>query len=563
MVRNQTVVIIEENGYYDLQTKVKAKKKKKKRLVNGEGSHQRDSMKKNASKLKKKGCTNLPIVIEGSSDSELLKETDEMPKKLKRKGTQIFSCDQDGDCEISSKELPIEQQEALFFISKKRKRDIPDSDGVGDGFPAKKKKKKKNHKSAHCVIQLSGEDEDESVKHISKKQKTISQEPMFHDGKKIQPVVRNAAGDRDIVKRKKVCCLKEKGIANTVHQLEEDFGCKRRALGFQQHLEGTANLSEESKVMKKRKKKGKEKKRKQLLLTSEDNQENQSGVSFESQPKQKSKRKPSDGKEKTGLISNSEQDSKVKKKKMKKRKTQTKVVSDHPALLEDDGDVATNESWSATKRMKNSPKSKKAQDHVVSWEDGRSENNSRQHIKKKKKDQENRGSKACGEEPSFKKAKIKPEAKEDDEEIKVVAFKEGNCDEIQIDKLRRQALQEEIDRESGKMKTVKEEGESDAHFGQWTTATFETSEQKNKFLRLLGGFKKGSVPVQGPPAHASKLNMALDKSKEQNLQQKLQTEFEKALAWKHHRGIGLGFQPPIQKQVHIDKFASRSIKFED
>nr|XP_034987089.1 lysine-rich nucleolar protein 1 isoform X1 [Zootoca vivipara]XP_034987092.1 lysine-rich nucleolar protein 1 isoform X1 [Zootoca vivipara] len=530
MVRNQTVVAIEENGYYDLQTKVKAKKKKC--LVNGEGSDQIDSMKKNASKLKSKGCTNLPIVIESSSYSELLNETDEMPKKLKRKGTQRFSCDQDGDCEISSKELPIEQQEATIFISKKRKRDITDSGGIGDGFPAKKKKK---HKPAHCVIQLSGEDEDEPVRHISKKQKNISQETMFHDGKKIQ------TGDRDIVKEKKVCCLKEKGIANTEHQLEEEFGYMRRSLAFQQILEGTTNVSEEeSKVMKKKRKK---KKRKQPLLTLEDNQDNQSGVSIESQPKQKSKRKPSDGKEKTGLISNSEQDSKVKKKKMKKRKTQTKVESDHSALLEDDGDVATNESWSATKRTKNAPKSKKAQDHVVSWEDGRSENDSRQHIKKKKKkkkDRENRGSKACGEEPSFKKAKIKQEPK-----------------------LRRQALQEEIDRESGKMKTVKEEGESDAHFGQWTTATFENSEQKTKFLRLMGGFKKGSVPVQGPPAHASKLNMALDKSKEQNLQQKLQTEFEKALAWKHHRGIGLGFQPPIQKQVHIDKFASRSIKFED
>ncbi|XP_028562974.2 lysine-rich nucleolar protein 1 [Podarcis muralis] len=556
MVRNQAVAIIEENGYHDLQAKVKAKKKK--RLVNGEGSDQIDSMKKNASKLKSKGCTNLPIVIESSSDSELLKETDEMPKKLKRKGTQRFSCNQDGDGEISSKELPIEQQEAPFFISKKRKRDIPDTDGVGDGFPAKKKKKKKKHKPAHCVIQLSGEDEHEPVKHISKKQKTISQETTF------QTLVQNAAGDKDIVKGKKVCCLKEKGIANTVHQLEEEFGCKRRALGFQQHLEGTPNVSEEESKGMKKKKKRKKKKRKQPLLTSEDNQENQSCVSIESQPKQKSKTKPSNGKEKTGLISNSEQDNKVKKKKkMKKRKTQTKVASDHPALLENDGDVATKESWSATKRTKNAPKSKKAQDHVVSSEDGRSENDSRQHIKKKKKkDRENTDSKDCEEEPSFKKAKIKQEAKEGDEEIKVVAFKKGNCDEIQIDKLRRQALQEEIDRESGKMKTVKEEGESDVHFGQWTTATFENSEQKTKFLRLMGGFKKGSVPVQGPPAHASKLNMALDKSKEQNLQQKLQTEFEKALAWKHHRGIGLGFQPPIQKQVHIDKFASRSIKFE-
>ncbi|XP_061455830.1 lysine-rich nucleolar protein 1 [Rhineura floridana] len=554
---NQTVIIGEDDGSSDLQTKIKVNKNKL--LVKGEGSDQIGSKKKVDSKLKTKGCASCPIVIESSSDSELVKEIERMPKMFKKKGKRVFSCERGSNQEVSSKELANEQQEACFLISKKHKRNIPNSGGEDDDeSPAKMKKKKRKHKSVHSLILHSGSNKAESLKRISKKSKTISQETTIHNRKKIQTLVQYAAGDSNIVKKKKGCCLTEKGIANPVSQLEE-LSCKGTASGLQQHLEDTAcTLEEGSKANKKWKKK---KEREKQLLTSADNNY---GVSTENQLKRKSKKKASDGKDEKGMTPDSKGNSKL----TKKKKTQTKVVGSRLALLEDSGDVSTKESRSSTKRTKRkkkTPKSKEVGDHIVSHEEGGSENSSKQHVKKRRKEarRENRDFQACGEEPSWKKAKIKEEAKEGDDEIEEVAFKEGNCDKKNIDKLRRQALQEEIDRESGKTKAIKQKGDWDAHFGQWSTAMFESSEQKTKFLRLLGGFKKDSAPAQGSPAQVSKLNMALDRSKEQKLQQKLQTEFEKAVALKHHGGIGLGFQPAVQKHVHIDKFASKSIKFED
>ena len=41
------------------------------------------------------------------------------------------------------------------------------------------------------------------------------------------------------------------------------------------------------------------------------------------------------------------------------------------------------------------------------------------------------------------------------------------------------------------------------------------------------------------------------------------TVFNKAMDLKQHRRISLGFQPAANKKVYIDKYASRSIKFED
>ncbi|NXO65772.1 KNOP1 protein, partial [Phainopepla nitens] len=145
----------------------------------------------------------------------------------------------------------------------------------------------------------------------------------------------------------------------------------------------------------------------------------------------------------------------------------------------------------------------------------------------------------------------------------IVREKKGNCDEISIDKVRRQALQEEIDRVSGKTKAFSSKVGQDTKFGQWSTATFKSSKEQMKFFRLMGSFKKGSVPIQNLSATTNKPNMALNKEGEENLKQALKMEFDKAMDLKQHRGIGLGFQPTANKKVHIDKYASRSIKFED
>ncbi|KFO90619.1 Lysine-rich nucleolar protein 1, partial [Buceros rhinoceros silvestris] len=155
------------------------------------------------------------------------------------------------------------------------------------------------------------------------------------------------------------------------------------------------------------------------------------------------------------------------------------------------------------------------------------------------------------------------EALEHLDDVTIVQEKKGNCDEVNIDKVRRQALQEEIDRESGKTKVCSPKAERDTKFGQWSTAAFQSPERGMKFFRLMGGFKKGSVPIQNLSTTTNQPNMALNREGEEKLQQALKMEFDKAMDLKKHRGTGLGFQPAATKKVYIDKYTTRSIKFED
>lgn len=98
--------------------------------------------------------------------------------------------------------------------------------------------------------------------------------------------------------------------------------------------------------------------------------------------------------------------------------------------------------------------------------------------------------------------------------------------------------------------------------GQWSTAQFDSSEKQQKFLRLMGGFKKGSQPA-GTTARA---NMALGKDGQQQLQQKLLDEFDRAHSRRvdsSNRGAGIGFTAPANKKFFIDVNASRSMRFDD
>ncbi|XP_072205720.1 lysine-rich nucleolar protein 1 [Excalfactoria chinensis] len=180
-------------------------------------------------------------------------------------------------------------------------------------------------------------------------------------------------------------------------------------------------------------------------------------------------------------------------------------------------------------------------------EDSAEESRSNASVKKKRNKIEDRGEKML----------------EDVDDVIIVQEKKGNRDEIKIDKVRRQALQEEIDRESGKTNIFSPKENTDTKFGQWSTAAFQSSERGMKFLRLMGGFKKGSVPAEGLSVTTNKANMALNREGEEKLQQSLKMEFDKAMDLKQHKRIGLGFHPAANKKVYIDKYASRSIKFED
>uniref|UniRef100_A0A8C6GC94 Lysine rich nucleolar protein 1 n=1 Tax=Mus spicilegus TaxID=10103 RepID=A0A8C6GC94_MUSSI len=171
------------------------------------------------------------------------------------------------------------------------------------------------------------------------------------------------------------------------------------------------------------------------------------------------------------------------------------------------------------------------------------------------------------------------EKEESDTDLEVVLEKKGNMDETCIDQVRRKALQEEIDRESGKTEasepkkwtvglSVKTEASepkkwTGTQFGQWDTAGFENEEQKLKFLKLMGGFKHLSPSFSRPPSMTIRSNMALDKKSSEMLQQSLQQDYDRAMSWKYSHGAGLGFNSEARKVFYIDRNASKSIKLQD
>ncbi|XP_045317623.1 lysine-rich nucleolar protein 1 isoform X2 [Leopardus geoffroyi] len=129
--------------------------------------------------------------------------------------------------------------------------------------------------------------------------------------------------------------------------------------------------------------------------------------------------------------------------------------------------------------------------------------------------------------------------------------------------VRRKALQEEIDRESGKTEASEPRKWTGTQFGQWDTAGFENEEQKLKFLKLMGGFKNVSPSFSRPPNMTGRPNMALNKKAADTLRQNLQQDYDRAMSWKYSRGAGLGFSTTPDKIFYIDRNASKSIKFED
>ncbi|XP_047659540.1 lysine-rich nucleolar protein 1 isoform X2 [Tachysurus fulvidraco] len=97
-----------------------------------------------------------------------------------------------------------------------------------------------------------------------------------------------------------------------------------------------------------------------------------------------------------------------------------------------------------------------------------------------------------------------------------------------------------------------QEPQSNSSYGQWDTAQFDSSERQLKFLRLMGGLKKGG---QAAGQSGGRFNMALGTEGQQNLQQGLLGEFERAQNRRmdfQNRGAGLGFSASSDKKFHID-----------
>ncbi|CAD7689574.1 unnamed protein product [Nyctereutes procyonoides] len=152
--------------------------------------------------------------------------------------------------------------------------------------------------------------------------------------------------------------------------------------------------------------------------------------------------------------------------------------------------------------------------------------------------------------PAKKKMKVVGESweEEPDTDLEVVLEKKGNMDEAHIDQVRRKALQEEIDRESGKTEVSEPKKWTGTQFGQWDTSGFENEEQKLKFLKLMGGFKNVSPSFSRP-------SNTFGRPKQQ--------DYDQAMSWKYKRGAGLSFSSAPDKIFYIDRNASKSIKFED
>ncbi|XP_069066354.1 lysine-rich nucleolar protein 1 isoform X2 [Pleurodeles waltl] len=304
------------------------------------------------------------------------------------------------------------------------------------------------------------------------------------------------------------------------------------------------------------KKKRKKKKDKHILhLTEQEDQEESQMESADKSSILKKKRGASATRENV-VISTSletterdtEEDHKdiTKKKKKKKLKNKEEIIksdlTENRTEKEDCGPVEQNSTNISSKKKK-----KKRLDRTLDSEEGTLSKDTIEADKCTVKTSKKRPTPECTvpKEISTSKKKKRVQVKqeraeeemEDDSEVEIVSVKKGNRDEMKIDQ--------------------------NVNVGQWQSAAFDNPEQKMKFLRLMGGFKKSSQPTALSPALTEKPNMALSRTGEETLKQNLLSEFEKAIDLRQNRGIGLGFQPTAKKIFCIDKNKSTSVKFDD
>lgn len=101
--------------------------------------------------------------------------------------------------------------------------------------------------------------------------------------------------------------------------------------------------------------------------------------------------------------------------------------------------------------------------------------------------------------------------------------------------------------------------------GQWGEAEFGSEERNEKFLRLMGAFKKKPF-TQAHDADVSlqSSRRCMTKDTESSLTQRLEQQYESAMNFsRKRRGLGLGYNPdedPSKKTFYIDKNGSKSVK---
>ncbi|KAM6121829.1 lysine-rich nucleolar protein 1 [Phoenicopterus ruber ruber] len=588
----QTVIKTEDEDQLETKTKVR----KKENLKEDECLDQLELKKKKKKNKKKKVDSELLkeahsesfVNVEGWLDSEPQEESEEQVKILKKKKKKVqchsslsLENNQSSDVEFSNHHTDGTNENEFAF--KKSTKNTALNLEL-DGEVTKKKKKKGIFSLALEDIQDSEHKQSEKIR--KKPHKYISQEAFTGENHGTD-VIQNDG--ESYVRRKKSKKKKDKsdsfvplpdnqdnvyGVPDSPIALS-DFR-KRERKNFQESTltdreeEDTTENSGSVRETKRKKKRSKD----VSSLTREDNQDYSHRAPdkhLPAQPEAESEEEELSGKKcRKNIEDNNEVIKKKKKKKTQKEKEETTYSK---ISLSNDSASKSQKIMLLESNKKNTESEMKRAEYVTGDVVDRVLCNSNHMLcdkkrKKRKKEvpqdfAEEPGSKANTKKKKIKREDMGNEALERVDDVTIVQEKKGNCDEVNIDKVRRQALQEEIDRESGKTKVFSPKVERDTKFGQWSTAAFQSSEEEMKFFRLMGGFKKGSVPIQNLSATTNKPNMALNREGEQKLQQALKMEFDKAMDLKQHRGIGLGFQPAANKKVYIDKYKSRSIKFED
>ncbi|XP_067162231.1 lysine-rich nucleolar protein 1 [Apteryx mantelli] len=590
---DQSVIKTEDDDWFE--TKAKTKGRKKKNLKEDECLDQLKSKKKK--NKKKKVCTELQeeahskslVNVESHLDLEPQEESEEQIKivKKKKKKDQRHSFlslenNQSSDVGLSNHHTAGTQENEFAF--KKSRKNIA-LNLEWDGEVTKKKKKK-------GIFSLALEDyqdteQKQSKKHLKKKTKNMSQEKDVTGKNHGTDIVQNDG--ESYVRRKKKKKKKDKpasflplmcnqdnipGVHDS-HIAINDFRKRKRENSQEftfMNKEEEDNI-ENSESFRETAKKKKKRSKDVSSLICEDNQDYSHRVPDEYLPTQQeveSEEEELSGKK--GRKNIKDNNDVTKKKKKKKIQKEEKETTDSIFAISDGNTSKSKKIMLLESNEKNKESGTKLAECVTGDVVERVLCNynhllSDKKTKKRKKVQQD-SAEEPGSKANIKKKKVKREntgneALEHVDDVTIVQEKKGNCDEINIDKVRRQALQEEIDRESGKTKVFSTKVEPDAKFGQWSTAAFQSPDRGMKFLRLMGGFKKGSVSIQDLSVTTNKPNMALNREGEEKLQQALKMEFDKAMDLKQHRRIGLGFQPAANKKVYIDKYSSRSIKLED
>ncbi|KAM6352326.1 lysine-rich nucleolar protein 1 isoform 2-T2 [Alca torda] len=565
----QTVIKTEDDDQLETKTKVR----KKENLKEDDRLHQLElKMKKKKNKKKKVDSELLEeahsesfVKVEGHPDSEPQEESEEEMKILKKKKKKVrchsssLENNESSDAELSNHHTDGTKENEFAF--KKNRKNTALNLELDDEVTKKKKevtkKKKKKDDFSFSLEDIQDSEHKQSEKVCKKTHKYISEEKAFTGENHGTDIIQNDG--ENYVRRKKrkkdksisflppadiqdnICGAPDSPIALSDFRKRQRKNFHENAFTKREEEDATEN-SGSIRETKRKKKKSKD----ASSLTCEDDQGYSHRVPdkhLRAQQEVESEGKELSGKKCRKTIKGKNE---LIEKKKKIQKEEEETTYSKVSLSNDSASKSQNITLLESNKKNKESELKRAErvagdvvDRVLCTSNHMLCDKKR---KKRKKEVPQESAEEPGSKANPKKKKTKSEdmgskALEHMDDVTIVQEKKGNCDEINIDK--------------------------GTKFGQWSTAAFQSSEEETKFFRLMGGFKKGSVPTQNLSATTNKPNMALNREGEEKLQQTLKMEFDKAMDLKQHRGIGLGFQPAADKKVYIDKYTTRSIKFED